>query len=332
MDSRLSGLLGISTTADGNVSSTEIIVEGTSLTGKFDWLLSNAQSGKTYVIILDRDETLTVGQNLDYDGRIITLILRGRGAMRRISLTASRSLLTVRSGVTLILDNNITLQGYNTYTNVAGDALVRVGSGAELIMNDGTTINGHISGNGGGGVYVSGTFIMNGGTISGCYGARGGGVYIEGGTFVMNNGIISGNSGWRGGGVTIFDSGTFTMTGGAISGNITNDWHGGAGVYLYNGTFTMSGGSISGNSATVKTEGGGVLVGYGTFTMTGGSISGNSVREGKGGGVYVSNAGTFNLNSPATKSSISSNNDGTENPQVYADGNFRVNGLQERGY
>ena len=306
----------------GQNSFAEIIVNGSTLTRKFEWLSSNAETGKTYVIVLDRNETIPQEQNLDYDGRSITIILRGRGAMREISLvtSASGSLFQVRSGVTLILDNLVTLKGGN---NVGG-GLVRVGRGGTLIMNEGTGITGNTNG---GGVEVDGTFTMNGGAISGNAAFNGGGVLVNG-IFTLNGGTISGNSAddgqytdGRGGGVYVVN-GTFAMNGGSISGN-RSTWTGG--VFLGNdSTFTMTGGSISGNTG----ETGGVGISGGIFTMTGGSITGNNNS-----GVSVFR-GTFNLNSPATKASISGNTIGNRSEQVgvYDTGNFRVNGLQERGY
>jgi hypothetical protein len=311
----------------GQESTDEIIVSGNTLPRKFDWLLSNAEDGKTYVIIFDRDETLQHGQNLDYDGRKITIIFRGRGAMRKINLSnsASESILLVRSGVTLILENLITIHGN------AGDSLVRVGNGGTLIINNNTVISGNTIGRG---VNVDGgTFIMEGGTISGNTAGYegpnilvGGGVFVaEDGTFTMNNGTISGNASVHGSGVHI-EGGTFTMNGGTISGNTASL---GAGVTAW-GTFTMTGGSISGNSG----EMGGVTVSGedGIFTMTGGSISGNNI----GGGVYVGSSGTLNINSPATKASVSGNSGySSDSSQVYLIDNtsiFRVNGLRERSY
>jgi hypothetical protein len=78
----------------------------------------------------------------------------------------------VGSGVTLILDNNITLRGSREADSTLGNhnTLVGVSSGGTLVMNDGAAITGNVNNMGsGGGVYVSagGTFIMNGGTISG---------------------------------------------------------------------------------------------------------------------------------------------------------------------
>jgi uncharacterized repeat protein (TIGR02543 family) len=283
-----------------------VIVAGTSLAAKLAWLNTNARSGGAYLLeVTDFYEDL-VPQTLFYNGKSnITVQLNGIGSARAVILSGSGSLFSIRSGVTLVLDNNLTLSGTNNYNTAP---LVSVDIGGKLIMNQGSKI----SGNSSGGVYISdsGTFTMNDGEISG----NDGGVYISGsGTFTMNSGVISGN--YSSGGVYVSDSGTFTMIGGEISGND-------GGVYVGSGTFTMIGGKISGNHTSTSSHsagygtdgkyynnyysyGGGVYVDSGTFTMSGGEISGNYVSSyayfgdshfySYGGGVYV-DSGTFTMN------------------------------------
>ena len=97
-------------------------------------MVSNGETGKTYTIILDRNETLFQGLNLFYGGREITIILRGRGAVQRISIGSSSIL--VRHGVTLILENNITIERERDREGWLGGDFVVVGEGGNLIMND----------------------------------------------------------------------------------------------------------------------------------------------------------------------------------------------------
>jgi len=166
------------------------------LSDKLIWLQGNAQSGENYILEIDSDEYIYCASalfsqscyELSYkDKSNITITLRGIGANRTIN---NRFRFTVGSGVTLILDDNITLQ--DTTSSVLmqaqlaksrgvriGDnssSLVEVYNGGTLVMNDGSAITGRtISNNSkvakifGAGVYVSdgGTFIMKGGTISG---------------------------------------------------------------------------------------------------------------------------------------------------------------------
>jgi uncharacterized repeat protein (TIGR02543 family) len=285
----------------------------TGLANKLAWLQNNAQSGGSYTIEVTTNENISP-TTLSYSGKNnITITLRGSGANRTVNFSSNGAMFTVESGVTLVLDNNITLRGRTNNNNV----VARVNSGGTLIMNTGSTISGNNNNNGGtwagGGVYVAGggTFTMNGGEISGNTasgsGSSGGGVYVTGtnAAFTMNSGKISGNTSTDyyscGGGVYVVSGGTFTMNGGEISDNTSSgDASRGSGVYVGGGTFTMVDGKISGNTATLN--GGGVYVdgtssSPGTFTMNGGQISGNNASGGSGGGggVYV-NSAIFTMN------------------------------------
>ena len=187
--------------------------------------------------------------------------------------------LQVPPGVTAVLD----LAGHKVDRHAGdtaeADANVIFVHGGNLTLDDsssgktGTLTGGNVTGNGGGGVYVSGTFTMNGGTISGNTSRYfGGGVCVGSGTFTMNGGTISGNTSWYGGGVCV-GSGTFTMNGGTISGNTSGY---GGGVHVF-GTFTMNGGTISGNTSG---DGGGVYVENNTgFQISGGAtVTGNALN------------------------------------------------------
>jgi uncharacterized repeat protein (TIGR02543 family) len=272
----------------------------TSLQAALTWLDSNAVEGGVYTITLNTNETIAPNI-LSYSDKNVSVTIKGDGTERTVTLSATGSLFTVESGVTLTLDSNVTLLGRNSNTA----PLVRVNSGGTLIMNTGTKITGNTISGSGGGVYISdGAFTMNDGTISGnTVSGSGGGVYISDGTFTMNDGTISGNtasasaygSGGSGGGVYISD-GTFIMNDGTISGNTASipgyaSYSGsGGGVYVWDGIFTMNDGTISDNTASYG--GGGVCVFGGAFTMSGGTISGNTA-SGYGGGVYIVSSGTF---------------------------------------
>ena len=274
-------------------------VPGDTLAEKLSWLESNAQSNNKYTIEVDSGESINP-TTLSYSGKDkITIILKGIGEERTIELLSNGSLFTVGSGVTLVLENNITLKGKNPNTG----SLVSVSNGGTLEMNEGATITGNkTSGNMGGGVYVAvnGTFTMNGGTISSntantATDAKGGGIYADG-TFTMNSGTISGNTAIHGGAVLV--SGSCALKGGTISGN--NAVHGG-GFFVWYGSFAMSGGTITGNTASAL--GGGVHIAGDKFTKTGGTITGylsdtvngnvvkngsNAVQDNCGHAVYVS--------------------------------------------
>ena len=269
------------------------------LAAKFIWLKENVESNKNYVIEVNADDFLTT-QVLSYSGKNnITIHIKGIGTERILTNTSGDSLFILGSGVTLVLESNISL---TSLWNPNNDSLVQVFDGAHLIMNEGSKLTGNncfsiwveniygdiLNGEIGGGVYVGGTgiFTMNGGEISNNSASTGGGVYVAAnGTFIMNKGKISGNSAYNsGGGVGIGYNSTFIMNGGEITGN--SAYNSGGGVYsgYQNATFTMKNDScIINNSAA---SGGGVYFAGGTFSILGGLISDNSAYF-NGGGVYI---------------------------------------------
>jgi len=214
--------------------------ELTSLRDKIDWLKINAVSGSNYVLEVNANERVYGGfggtVNLSYkDKSDITITLKGVGANRIIIPPNDCTFIIVGSGVTLILDDNITLQGleYSFATPMGAPTkygpLVSVSSGGTLIMNDGSTITGNTNNTGnGGGVYVSdgGTFLMNGGTISGnsCFQpADMAAVMASDGRY---NAITE--TPRMGGGVYVSIGGTFTKTGGTITGFASDQRNGNA--------------------------------------------------------------------------------------------------------
>jgi len=243
-----------------SVPGTSIIVPGSGLVEKLLWLKTFAGSNSLYTVEINADESIAP-QTLSYSGKSgVTIAISGIEEMRTINLSAQGALFAIDSGVTLILDNNITLSGSSSNDRT----LVLVGG--TLIMNAGSGITSNTSSflYRGGGVFVGGTFTMNGGEISGNTSENsGGGVYVyDGGTFTMNGGSISGNTAsYNGGGVYVGSRGTFTMAGGEISGN-TASYDGGGGVSVYArydyygtdnyGTFRMSGGVIYGSNAATE--------------------------------------------------------------------------------
>lgn len=144
--------------------------------------------------------------------------------------------------------------------------------------------------------------------------AEGGGVNVSG-TFVMYSGTISDNmtGNYYYGAVTVNNDAVFKMYGGSISGNQCTSTGGAGGVYVFGGTFEMYGGTITGNTYTqdVWPGGGGVSINNmsindkGTFTMSGGAITNNTASGNaeSGGGVYFgggSRGGTFSVSGNIT--------------------------------
>jgi len=268
--------------------------QGGNLNAKLEWINSNAQNRTAYIITQNNNEDLAP-QDLSCRGNNVIIILKGDTTERTVNLSRNGSLFTINSGVTLILDNNITLKGLDSNNT----SLVRIHSWGTLIMNEGAKIKDNImttnNTTSGGGVSINeGTFIMKGGEISGNKSLGpaqkdvwylGGGVQVYKGIFNMEGGKISNNeSADSGGGIEVAEDGIFIMSGNAeISDNIS--YGGVGGVYVTNGTFTMNGGTISGNKGGGD---GGVNVVWekGKFTMNGGKITGNTagLKEGSGGG------------------------------------------------
>jgi fibronectin type 3 domain-containing protein len=263
-------------------------IDATDLSDTLSWVAANAISYTQYTLLLGKDETIAA-RTLSYSDKTITITLKGNGEERTVSLSGNGSLFTVGDGVTLVLDDRITLKGHSSNTA----SLVAVDSGGTLILKDGARISDNI-------VYYS--------TIRAS--AYGGGVYINSnGTFTMSGGEITGNrvhssysSSYSayGGGVYVSNSGMFTMSGGTISSNTAYGYYSayGGGV-VSSGTFMMSGGTIGGNTASYYSYssssysyGGGVYIG-GTFTMSGGEISGNTAKYGGGvsGGTFTKQSG-----------------------------------------
>ena len=266
------------------------IVTGANLDAKFAWLDSNAINDIPYVVEVDAYEQAQNPRTFSYPGydNVIIKLTGGTDetSTRTVNLSGNGSLFTILSGVTLVLDGFITLQGHSNNTR----GLILVDTGGALEMNTGSVINGNK--NGGVNVQSGSIFTMNGGTISSNISYWGGGVYVEG-TFTMNGGTISGNTCNEyggGGGVYVYVKGTFTMNGGTISGNTNNAYAYGGGVCV-DGTFTMKGGKITGNN------GNGVSFGYDyyenkIFTMNSGEISSNTSE-----GVLVyGSSSTFTMN------------------------------------
>ena len=190
-------------------------------------------------IVLERDYTISSTLDVSYP---VTLDLNGHvirmtGPDRVISITDELTLLDSAPEATHTGENaSLPAGGVITNSNSGGGVNV---SGS-FIMNGGTIYTcASPRSTRGGGVYVSGSFIMNGGTIDNCIANFGGGVYVSG-SFIMNGGIIKDCYGASyGGGVYV--SGSFTMTGGTISGCRGE----GGRVYVRpNQTFFANGGEI----------------------------------------------------------------------------------------
>jgi uncharacterized repeat protein (TIGR02543 family) len=243
-----------------------ITVPGATLANKFSWLQTNAVTGGIYTIEVNANESISP-TTLSYSNRNnIAITLIGIGSRRTISLSSNGSMFTVNSGVTMTLDNNITLQGRTANTN----PLLTINNGGHLIMNNGARITGNTinthnngagatggtpGGSGGSGATRDGPF--NNGTSNGSAGGNGragngntaivGGIIVSG-TFVMNGGEIDNNRGGQGAGGAAGTGGAGGVIGSTGNTGGTGNRGGTGGVEVSStGRFTMLGGVIQNN-------------------------------------------------------------------------------------
>lgn len=241
---------------------------------------------KTAYIYLTRDVTFDQIFQIS-SGNTLYLCLNGK----KIEMQGGNNVLAANSGSKLVLCD-----------------CQRNGSITHGVDNDGEKAVG-------GGVNVSGTFVMYSGTISDnmtgnyYYGAV---TVNNGAVFKMYGGSISGNQciSMGAGGVYV-SGGTFEMYGGTIINNTytQDDWPGGGGVSINSaGTFTMSGGTITNNTASGNAKsGGGVYFNRGAF---GGAfnVSGNititgNTKNGTANNVFLGGKAIITVLEPLTGSS-----------------------------
>ena len=225
-------------------------------TSELQGLLSDPDIDK---IVLERDYTISSTLDVSYP---VTLDLNGHV----IRMTGSDRVISITDELTL-------QDSAPEATHTGENASLPAGG---VITNS----------NSGGGVYVSGSFIMNGGIIKDCYGASyGGGVYVSG-SFTMTGGTISGCRG-KSGSVYVKSNQTFFANGGEIKdkvqsyGQIRNTATDGGCTRFYgevrnsstsSGSGTISGGVYYGG---IRADGGKVEDTYHTvsFQLNGGSGS-----------------------------------------------------------
>jgi hypothetical protein len=311
------------TLAAGDFSDTDLtgdkvyIAENlTQLQNALNSISGDSQTVFTILVYEDISSPPVSLTNSGYDGK--TIILRGNGGVREISLSSQGHLFTIGySNVeTVFVVRDITLKGMTTNNK----ALLYLYDG-ELIMESGAIVTGNTTSSPGGGVqsmygsfYMRDNALVSGNTAS----SYGGGVYIENGSFTMqDNASVSGNTSSSYGGGVYTKNGSFTMRGNAsVSGNTatkSGEVRGG-GVYVEKGSFTMEdNASVNTNTASSSgssASGGGVYIDGGNFTITGNvSVNGNTASShdssARGGGICFlggSSGGTFTMQGNASVS------------------------------
>ncbi|MCL2720318.1 MAG: InlB B-repeat-containing protein [Treponema sp.] len=237
--------------------------------------LDSINTAGTYTVRIGTDQLLTSYTRQFPSASDITLKYNENTPISVI-LDGTGSLFTINNGVTFRLDNNVTLQGNNSFINNA--ALIHV-NGGNLYMNDNAVITDNFNQSGsGGGVYInSGTFNMTGGTMSkNSASLNGGGVYIAAaGNFVKTGGIIYGEDA-VGGNANLAASGSAVYHASTIAKTRTNTSGSGHGMNSENagvpggwdpipfaGTISITGLPEVGQTLTANIS---ALIGTGTFT------------------------------------------------------------------
>jgi hypothetical protein len=257
-----------------------------------------------------------------YDGK--TIILRGSGGVREISLSSSGSLFTIggSSGPTLML-RDIALKG-RADNNAALVKLVK----GELIMEANSVVTGNTASY----LYSSSSPAFS--TLN----CNGGGVFVSGGTFTMRDNAsvkenvttTTNNAGFYsyGGGVFVLEGAFIMQDNASVSGNTaqssfstytTSSRSYGGGVYIAGGSVVAEGSaSINDNTASASTHeshGGGVYVGGGSFAInSNASVRGNRAVSSssatiRGGGVHVANGASFTMQGEASISGNTASGD-----------------------
>jgi hypothetical protein len=147
-----------------------VVVPGDTLLAKLQWITANVQSGVNYIVTAPQATENLSPQTLAYtDRNNVTITLQGGDTEKVIQLQGNGTLFTLSNGVTLVLDNNVTLRGHSGNNR----SMIWL-NGGTLVMKDSSQITGNTSSfsnpiSNGAAAAVSaagsGTFIMEGGRI-----------------------------------------------------------------------------------------------------------------------------------------------------------------------
>jgi hypothetical protein len=207
------------------------------------------------------------GRHITINGDGHTIDLKGDpSGQGLITIEGNDTELTLENVTLAGLSNQI--PDYPNNDGVVNNApLIRVGGGKLILEanakltgnenNDDSFSTGMITG---GSVYVDGGILImrdNASITNNLSGNFGGGVFITGGKFQMEGGEISGNHALNGGGISLHGGATFEMSGGAVTANKTTTLLTtggfnplGAGVFIKDDpdiSFNMTGGVIYGH-------------------------------------------------------------------------------------
>jgi CSLREA domain-containing protein len=236
----------------------------------------------------------------------------------------ANSTITLTNGELSIDSKSLTISGPGAKqlavrrSSAAGTPQFRIFhiSNHSLVSISGLTIsNGHPAAPGGAISNEDANLTITGCIISGNAGKGGdggGGIYNTG-TLTVTETTIADNSSQFGGGGVRTNSGDVTIINSTISGNSTDSL--GGGISIVAGTLTVSNSTIFGNSVTNGT-GGGIFSYNCTVTITSSTISGNSAKGSysaiSGGGGIITSGATVKV-----KNTIIAKNTGPGAPDIY---------------
>lgn len=249
---------------------------------------SNATTGKSYRSNLQGAiDVAGSGDTIEVRGRCVgnftvakqlTLVGIVKGASRAALDAAGtgRPLTVASTGIVTL--TSLLITGGNTGANGGG-----VFNSGTLVLNGASSVNGNVSGALGGGIAnCSGCAVTlnDSSTVDGNIALRGGGIYTVGSLSLNDSSSVVGNWSLDDGGGIYNILGAVTMSGASLVGanEAGND---GGGIYNTGGSFTMTASSsVTGNRADVDDDG--VGTGGGVFGCLGsliGVVDGGNVND-----------------------------------------------------
>jgi hypothetical protein len=252
-------------------------------------------------VVAINDLGLAVGGDMAFHtGGITTLVSNvndgGPGSLRAAiaasSATGDNILFASNlSGATITLTNDelllinslaidaSALAGGLTINGNGVSRVFEIGGGATNVLTGLTVTNGSDNtGNGGGGILVNGTLILNQCTVAGSTAAIGGGILNEG-TLVINRSTLGGNAATNSNGGGVENVGTLVMNECTVAGNTATNL--GGGIHVESGASGyLSYCTISADTAT-NSGGGGISVdNLGSVTLSGCIVAGDFAPAG----------------------------------------------------
>lgn len=187
--------------------------------------------------------------------------------------SSNPTVITLESGKVykpLSNESALSVPSYTYITlNLNGQTIDR-GLGSSAAKGDGCVIDNQ------GNLRITGSGIITGGNNNDTGTAKGGGIYNTGTLILEGASSIQNNQSTVGGG--FYNAGTLYINGGTVQENSTS--LDGGGIYQASGTLYINGGTIQSNTAAIGRNGAGIFYDGGTFNLAGNpTISSNTVNS-----------------------------------------------------